>query len=74
MSRLESGVAGYITGTVTIKVHFPVDKRGVAEISCKHCPYYNRYDKACRLNNKPIAYPEHYVGDWCPLEIEEEKE
>lgn len=74
MSDLSSGVSSYVKATCEVTVFFPVDKRGVAEICCKHCQYYSRYNKACKLNDKPIAYPDQFVGSWCPLKIEEGKD
>lgn len=38
MPNFESGVASYIKAEATIKVNFPVDEKGRAEIACKHCP------------------------------------
>ena len=34
----EDGVRKYITGYALIEVHFPVDDRGNADISCRQCP------------------------------------
>lgn len=74
MADFSSGVLGYITATTTITVHFPIDLKGNAEISCKHCPYLSSNERMCQLNKMPVAYPMKYVGDWCPFkkEIEEE--
>ena len=33
MANFESGVKGYINGTATVLVHFPVDFHGNADIS-----------------------------------------
>lgn len=72
MPNFESGVSRYITGTYTVKVHFPVDHKGNADISCNQCPYYSQGYRKCRLNDQIVAYPEHFVGYYCPLETEEE--
>lgn len=69
----DNGVRRYITGYAIIEVHFPVDDRGNADVSCKQCPYYSRYGRKCGLNEKIIAYPESFVGVDCPLEIKEEE-
>ena len=67
MANFESGIASYITGECTIRVHFPVDDKGRAEICCKHCPYLSSNERMCQLNKMPVAYPSKYVGDFCPL-------
>ena len=63
----ESGVASYVKTEATIKVNFPVDEKGRAEIACKHCPYLSSNERMCQLNKEPVAYPNKYVGDMCPL-------
>lgn len=72
--RAESGVARYVFGTATVKVGFPVDFRGNVDMSCHQCPFYQRNYRACALNKKTVAYPEHYIGADCPLEIQTENE
>lgn len=67
MANFESGVASYIKGQATVEVFFPVDQKGNAEICCKHCPYLSSNDRMCQLNKMPVAYPNKYVGDNCPL-------
>lgn len=67
MANFESGVASYIKGQATVEVFFPVDQKGNAEICCKHCPYLSSNDRMCQLNKTPVAYPNKYVGDNCPL-------
>lgn len=71
MPNFESGVSSYVTGITTVKVHFPVDSRGNADISCKQCPFFARYDSKCKLNDSLCNYPEKYVGANCPLTYEE---
>ena len=67
MANFESGVASYIKAEAVIKVNFPVDEKGRAEIACKHCPYLSSNERMCQLNKEPVAYPNKYVGDMCPL-------
>ena len=68
MANFESGVKEYITGTYMVEVNFPVDFKDNAEIACKHCPYLSSNERICQLNKKPVAFPNKYVGDFCPLE------
>ena len=63
----ESGVASYIKAEAVIKVNFPVDEKGRAEIACKLCPYLSSNERMCQLNKEPVAYPNRFVGDMCPL-------
>ena len=63
----ESGVASYVKAEAVIKVNFPVDEKGRAEIACKHCPYLSSNERMCQLNKEPVAYPNRFVGDMCPL-------
>ena len=71
MANFESGVKGYVKGTHLVRVSFPIDEKGRADIACKHCPYLSSNERMCQLNKMPIAYPNKYVGDFCPLEREE---
>lgn len=73
MANFESGVASYIKAEAIIKVNFPVDEKGKAEVACKHCPYLSSNERMCQLNKEPVAYPNKYVGDMCPLrEVEKD--
>ena len=73
MANFESGVASYIKAEAVIKVNFPVDEKGRAEIACKHCPYLSSNERMCQLNKEPVAYPNKFVGDMCPLkEVEKD--
>ena len=74
MANFDSGVKAYIKGVCTIEVGFPVDWHDRAEIACKHCPYLASNERRCLLNNEPVAYPNKYVGDHCPLTPVEEVE
>lgn len=71
MANFESGVKSFVVGECTIKVNFPVDFKDRADISCRHCPFLSSNERMCQLNKSPIAYPMHYVGYNCPLEIKE---
>jgi hypothetical protein len=55
-------------------VNFPVDQRGNAEICCKHCSYLSSNERMCQLNKEPVAFPNKFVGDRCPLQKIEERE
>ena len=74
MANFDSGVKGYVTGQYLVKVHFPIDFRDNVEIACKHCPYLSSNERLCQLNKKPVAYPNKYVGDFCPLKPLESEE
>lgn len=67
MANFSSGVAGYVKGTCEITVNFPIDTKGNAEIACKHCPYLSSNERMCQLNKEPVAFPNKFVGDKCPL-------
>lgn len=68
----DSGVAAYVHGVATIHVYFPVDSRGSADISCSQCFFFREASRRCGLTGQISAYPTKYVGDSCPLEMEEE--
>jgi hypothetical protein len=75
VGRFDSGVFDYVEGEYTVKVYFPIDKRGVVEIACKHCPFLSGNERICQLNKQPVYYPNNFVGYYCPLELKErEKE
>ena len=67
MANFESGIFGYVKTQATVPVNFPIDYKGNAEIACKHCPYLSSNERMCQLNKEPVAYPNKYVGDMCPL-------
>lgn len=71
MANFESGVKGYITGTYLVEVHFPIDWKDNAEICCRHCQFLSSNDRMCQLNKMPVAFPNKYVGDYCPLKRKE---
>lgn len=70
MPNFESGVASYVKGVAIIEVNFPVDFKGKSSICCKQCPYLSSNERMCQLNKMPVAYPNQYVGDRCPLKME----
>lgn len=72
MSRFDSGVKSYIHGRATVDVYFPVDSKGNADINCTQCFFYREASRRCGLTGQISAYPTKYVGDSCPLEMEEE--
>jgi hypothetical protein len=67
MANFDSGVSGYVTATAIIEVNFPIDNKGRADIRCKHCPFLSSNERVCQLNKKVVAYPQQYVGQYCPL-------
>ncbi len=68
---IESGVLGYITGTATVTVHFPVDLSGHADICCRQCWYYRKTYSTCGINGQVCEYPDRYIGSRCPLIFDE---
>ena len=74
MANFESGVKGYVTAQYLVKVNFPIDFKDNSEIACKHCPYLSSNERMCQLNKMPLAYPNKYVGDFCPLKPLEREE
>ena len=67
MATFDSGVYGYVKTQATVLVNFPVDKNGKLDVACKYCPYLSSNERMCQLNKEPVAYPNKYVGDMCPL-------
>lgn len=74
MPGFESGVFSYIEAQASVKVYFPVDSKGNADICCYRCPYLSSNERMCLLNKRPVVYPHKYVGPECPLESVENKE
>ncbi len=74
MPNFDSGVASYVKAYAIVEVNFPVDDKGRADISCKQCSYLSVTARICQLNKKTVAYPEKFVGQYCPLIRTEEKE
>lgn len=73
MARFESGVFGYVKAYAVVQVNFPIDSKGNSDISCARCPYLSSNERMCQLNKEPVAHPNKYVGDRCPLQEIEEK-
>ncbi len=76
MANFESGVASYVKTYAVVEVYFPVDDKGRADISCKRCPYLTTtgIQAKCQLNKRVIAFPDRFVGDYCPLNKIESEE
>lgn len=68
MANFDSGVKGYVKANCTVTVYFPIDFKDRKEIACKHCPYLSSNERMCQLNKHPVAFPNQYVGQMCPLE------
>lgn len=74
MANFDSGVASYVKAYAVVQVNFPVDDKGRADISCKQCPYLSASSRLCQLNKEPVAFPDRFVGDRCPLNEIERKD
>ena len=72
MANFESGVTRYIIGKYTVTNHFPVDKKGNADICCTQCFYFREASRRCGLTGEISEYPSKYVGSCCPLEMEDD--
>lgn len=71
MANFETGVSRYIKTRAVVEVGFPVDWRGSIEIACKHCPFLLRTSSRCGLTQQVVNFPDKYVGECCPLELQE---
>ena len=74
MPNFESGVKSFITGECTIKVHFPVNWKGQADVKCTQCPFLSSNERMCQLNKQPVQYPNQFIGFDCPLSFNETEE
>ena len=74
MANFYSGCKGFVVMEYTVRVNFPIDWKDRAEVACKHCPYLSSNERICQLNKKPVAFPNKYVGDFCPLKPLEREE
>ncbi len=72
MPDFDSGISDYIHAQATVEVFFPVDRKGVADISCNQCYFFRRSYSTCGLNGEVCQYPSKYVGGSCPLHPAEE--
>ena len=73
MPDFETGVASYVEAEATVKVFFPVDAKGNADICCRQCFYFRTSSQSCALNGEICQYPNKYVGTSCPLHPVEER-
>lgn len=73
MPSFETGVASYVEAEATVKVFFPVDAKGNADICCRQCYYFRTSSQSCALNGEICQYPNKYVGMCCPLKPTEER-
>lgn len=71
MSKFDSGVKGYVFGTATVRVGFPIDWHDTAHIACIYCQFYSSASRRCQINKEIVDFPDKFVGDMCPLEPEE---
>lgn len=67
MAYLDSGVSDYIHCQATVDVFFPIDRKGVADVSCAQCFFFRKNYSTCGLNGEVCQYPSKYVGGSCPL-------
>lgn len=67
MANFDSGVKAYITGECTVKVHFPIDFKDNADVSCYQCKFFSRASGICYLTKEISEYPQRYVSSKCPL-------
>lgn len=74
MYDFDSGVKAYITGECVIKIHFPVDLKGNADVCCYQCKMFSRNTGVCQLTKEVSEYPTKYTGSHCPLEFSGEIE
>lgn len=73
MAYFEDGVKEYITGYAVVEVHFPVDYKGNADISCYQCRFFSRSTGICQFTKEISEYPTKYVGSNCPLVMKEKE-
>lgn len=74
MANFDSGVFSYVLAETTVRIGFPVDAKGNAEICCIQCKMYRRNYRNCGLNGEICEFPDKYVGSHCPLKIIDIKE
>lgn len=67
LSNFDSGVKAYITGECVVKIHFPVDFKDNADVSCYQCKMFSRNNGICQLTKEISEYPTKYIGSNCPL-------
>ena len=74
MGEFDSGVVRYVHAQAVVDVFCPVDAKGNADISCNQCPFFRRQSSRCGLNETLCAFPQKYVGQYCPLPKTESEE
>ena len=72
MAQFDSGVKGYITGECVVKIHFPVDFKGNAEVNCYQCKMFSRNTGICQVTKEISEYPMKFIGSNCPLNFDGE--
>ena len=72
MPNFDNGVQGYIMGECAVKVHFPVDWNGKADVCCYQCLFFSRNNGICQLTKQISEYPTKYIGSNCPLRFDGE--
>lgn len=65
---MPEGQTEYVWYEATVRVPFPVDKRGTVIDTCEMCRRY--YNHTCYLNWGFVPFPRDERGDKCPLKIE----
>ncbi len=69
MANYDSGVSGYIWGECIVKVHFPIDQKGNADINCYQCKFFSRNNGICQLTKEISEFPQKYISSKCPLDF-----
>ena len=69
MADFSSGVKAYITGECVVKIHFPVDWKDNADVSCYQCKMFSRNNGICQLTKEISEYPIRYISSTCTLEF-----
>ena len=72
MADLSSGVKAYLIGECTVQVHFPIDWKDNADVSCYQCPLFSRNNGICQITKEISEYPTKHRGSKCPLTFDGE--
>ena len=48
--NFDSGVADYVRAYAVVRVAFPIDYKGNADVNCYQCPFFRRSYSTCGLN------------------------
>jgi hypothetical protein len=72
--NFDSGVKAYIIGECTVQVHFPMDWKDNADVSCYQCQMFSRNNGICQLTREISEYPTKRIGSKCPLQFSGEIE